>query len=277
MPLLKLFVLCLFVLWFTLIAPVCAVAQQQDKGFQECVEKGNKLRDEERYQEALKVWDECLRHDPGNSMLNSLIMITKGQMIQEEDRYTRIGTKFYYADPGKALQAWRKVVLINPKNEEARENARKLEEEIDGQLAKPLAEAEGMLGNKEFLHAQEIVVEALRLDPRHPKALELLKQIKLSYVADLRDRAVRAEEYYRAGSHARAVRMLEDLVSDKAYPQEDLSRTYTYLGLSYAALGDEQKALESFRNGLRFNQAATVPQDTPDGIKSLFQKAKNGG
>lgn len=136
-------------------ASVPVFAELTDKGFQECVEKGNKLRDEERYQEALKTWDDCLRLDPSNGMLNSLIMITKGQMVQEEDYYTRIGTKLYYSEPGKALQAWRKVVSIDPQNQEARENARKLEEEIDAQVSKPLAEAEVMLANKEFLHAQE--------------------------------------------------------------------------------------------------------------------------
>jgi tetratricopeptide (TPR) repeat protein len=267
----------LVILSLVFISPGHAVAEQQDKGFQECVEKGNKLRDQERYREALKTWDECLRLDPANSMLNSLIMITKGQMVQEEDRYTRIGTKFYYSEPGKALQAWRKVVSINPQNQEASENARRLEEEIDAQLSKPLVEAELALKNKEFLHAQEYVADALRLDPRHPKALELMKQIKVAYMGELKGRAVRAEQYYRAGNHARAVRMFEDLVSDKSYPPEELSRTYTYLGLSYASLDDEQNALESFRNALRFNQAAELPQDTPERIRSLFHKAKNGG
>jgi tetratricopeptide (TPR) repeat protein len=252
-------------------------ATQTEKGIQECVEKGNKLRDAERYQEALKVWDDCLRLDPSNSMLNSLIMITKGQAVQEEDYYARMGTKLYYSDPGKALQAWRKVVAINPQNQEAKENAKKLEEEIDAQVSKPLAEAEVMLQNKEFIHAQENVADALRLDPRHPKALDLMKRIKIAYVVELKERAVRAEQHYRGSNYARAVRMLEDLVSDKSYPPEELSRTYVFLGLSYGALGDEQNSLESFRNALRFNRTAGLPLDTPEKIRSLFDKAKNGG
>lgn len=265
-------VICLLVF----VVPGRVVAERQDR-IQECVEKGNKLRDQERYQEALATWEECLRLDPANSMLNSLIMITKGQMAQEEDRYTRIGTKFYYSEPGKALQAWRKVVSINPQNQEARENAKKLEEEIDAQLSKPLAEAEVLLKNKELVHAQEYVADALRLDPRHPRALELMKQIKAAYVIELKDRAMRAEQYYRTGNYARAARMLEDLVSNKAYPPEELSRSYTYLGISYASLDDDQNALESFRNAIRFNQAAELPQDTPEKIRKLFHKAKNGG
>lgn len=251
-------------------------AEEQDR-IQQCVEKGNKLRDQERYQEALTTWEECLRLDPANGMLNTLLMITRGQMTQEEDRYTRIGTKLYHLEPGKALQAWRKVASINPKNQEARENAKKLEEEIDAQVSKPLADAEILLKNKELVHAQENVANALRLDPRHPKALELMKQVKTAYVMELKDRAVRAEQYYQAGHFGRAARMFEDLVSDKTYPPEYLSRSYTYLGLSYASLNDDENALESFRNALRFNQATELPQDTPEKIRKLFHKAKNGG
>lgn len=267
----------LLFLLLLLVVPGPGNGEGQDKGFQDCVEQGNRFRDQERYEEALRAWEQCLRLDPGNSMLNSLIMITKGQMAQEEDRYTRIGTKFYYSEPGKALQAWRKVISINPQNQEARENAKRLEEEINAQLSKPLAEAEVKLKDKEFLHAQEYVADALRLDPLHPKALELMKEIKVAYVADLKDRAVRAEQYYRGGNYGRAVRMLEDLVFDKAYPPEDLWKAYTYLGLSYASLGDDENARESFRNALRFNGAAELPPDTPERIRILFHKAKNGG
>lgn len=276
-PLINKFFTAVFVVGFLVFAGFAGVLAEEQDRLQQCVEKGNKLRDQERYQEALTNWEQCLRLDPANSMLNSLIMITKGQMAQEEDRYTRIGTRFYHSEPGKALQAWRKVVSINPRNQEASENARKLEEEIDAQVSNPLADAEVLLKNKELIHAQEHVADALRLDPRHPKALELMKQIKAAYVIELKDRAGRAEQYYRAGNYGRAARMFEDLVLDKAYPPEDLSRSYTYLGLSYASLDNDQSALESFRNALRFNHGVELPRDTPDKIRELFHKAKNGG
>lgn len=257
--------------------PSFVVSEEVDKErvIEKYIERGNQYLREGNYKDALKEWEKGLEIDPGNSSLNALITITKVQMKEEKEIQIKIGTECFFSDPRKALKAWEMVLNIDPEDNNARENVKRLREEIDKRIKALITEAEDRLRRNEFLYSRDSVMEILRLDPDNHQGKELVERIKDGYIKELKEKLKGAQGYYYAGRYNKAIEILEDLVKEKLLdPIKDIPNAYMFLGYSYAASGEEEKAIESFGNALRFSPQIEASPDVPLRIKSIFDKAR---
>lgn len=257
--------------------PSFVVSEEVDKKrvIEKYIERGNQYLREGNYQDALKEWEKGLEIDPGNSSLNALITITKVQMKEEKEIQIKIGTECFFSDPRKALKAWETVLNIDPEDNDARENVKKLGEEIDKRLNVLIVEAEKKLQQGEFIYAGELAKKIMQLDPDNQQGKELVKRIEDGYIKELKAKLKKAEGHYHAGRFNRAIEILGDLVSERLLdPIEDAAKAYMFLGYCYGTTGEEEKAIESFRNALRFSPQIEVSSDVPLSIKDIFYKAR---
>ncbi len=77
--------------------------------------------------------------------------------------------------------------------------------------------------------------------------------------------------YYEQGAYTQSVRELE--AAKALGPQ--LVRVYHNLGLAYSAIGENQKAIENFEQGLRLNAAAASPSAWPFIDYATFLNTQN--
>ncbi|MDP3013628.1 MAG: tetratricopeptide repeat protein [Candidatus Subteraquimicrobiales bacterium] len=257
--------------------PSSVVSEEIDKEtvIKRHVEEGNRYLREGNYRDALKEWEKGLEIDSGNSSLNALITITKVQMKEEKEIQINIGIKYFFSEPGKAIKAWETVLRIDPDDADARENVKRLREEIDRRIKVLIPEVEERLQRKEFLYAKDSAMEILKLDPGSQQGKELVDRIKEAYIENLREKLKGAQNHYYAGKYNKAIENLEDLVKEKLLdPIEDTPTAYMFLGYCYGTTGEEEKAIESFRNALRFSPQIEVSSDVPLKIKNIFYKAR---
>ena len=242
------------------------------------IEQGNKYLREGNYREALKEWAAGLEIDPGNSTLNSLITITKVQMREEKEIQIKNGTKYFFGEPGKALKAWEAVLRIDPDDADAKENVKRLNEEINKRIKVLASEAEERLRRGEFLYARDSTMEILKIDPGSAIGNELVERIKDAYTQELKKKLKNAQDYYYNGSYKKAIEILEDLVMEKMLdPMKDTPNAYIFLGYSYGAIGEDGKAIENFKNALRFDPRISISPEVPLRIHNMFDKARKGG
>lgn len=263
--------------FFTGFMPSFVVSEEVDKErvIEKYIERGNQYLREGNYKDALKEWEKGLEIDPGNSSLNTLITITKVQMKEEKEIQISIGTKYFFSDPRNALKAWEMVLNIDPEDNDARENVKKLREEINERIKALITEAEKKLQQGEFIYAGELAKKIMQLDPDNQQGKELVKRIEDGYIKELKAKLKKAEGHYSAGRFNRAIEILEDLVEERLLdPIEDTAKAYMFLGYCYGTTGEEEKAIGSFRNALRFSPQIEVSPDVPLSIKNIFYKAR---
>lgn len=260
--------------------PSSVVSEEIDKEtvIKRHIEEGNRYLREGNYRDALKEWGKGLEIDSGNSSLNALITITKVQMKEEKEIQIKIGTECFFSDPGKALRAWESVLNIDPEDNDAKENVKRLREEIDKRIKVLIVEAEKKLQQGEFIYAGELAKKIMQLDPDNQQGKELVKRIEDGYIKELKAKLKKAEGHYHAGRFNRAIEILEDLVGERLLdPIVDTPTAYMFLGYSYGAIDQEEKAIESFKNAIRFNPQINVSSDVPPRIKNIFYKARMKG
>jgi Tfp pilus assembly protein PilF len=259
-------------------AMVVTVASAQhsvpEAGSRAYLERGNAYLHDGQYHKAIAEWEKGLQRDPSNSLLHSMIAITQAQMREERKRQIDRGMHYFFSHPGKACQAWLRVLEITPDDDDAQANVRFLKQESRKHLAALLPAVEEHLRRKEFVQARDLAVKARELACDTDDGSVFIERIKHAYIADLQEKLCLAQRYYQANQYAKAIILLEDLTEEELLPVADLAQTYMFLGYAYEALRKNDKAVWCFRNALRFNPSIDIQQDIPAQFQGIFSSTR---
>ena len=263
--------------WFIVVSLIPAAAPAQPVGgdaVEQHIERGNRHLRAGEYGEALREWEMGLRKDPSNSMLHTLIAITKVQIRPEKKRQIALGTRHFFTKPGKACKAWLRVMQMDPDDAEARRNVELLQEEIEKRVSDLTSAAEQHIRRSEFIDARDLAVEIMELECDSNNSQLLMEKIRNGYVGHLKDKLGAAQRDYHAGKSVSAVEILEDLTGEDLLSGSDTATVYLFLGYAYAALREDERALASFKSAISFNPTITVRADAPARVHRIFREAR---
>jgi tetratricopeptide (TPR) repeat protein len=252
---------------------------------------------EERWTEAVSMFQKSLDIDPGNT--NTRIYLDKAQQNlkvsksmqdrrKDAERFFKNGLAAYQDKRLKeAVDEFEKAVAAYPEYKEAEEYLRKVQAEYDDTINVPLEEGKTALRENRLGDAIKSFERVLQIDPAHPVAKEFLAKaqgmvkdtiVRYNAQGDLK---LKQAKYDEALKEYRQVLLLDEGNANAAAgiktcreKLKEMIDRYMDAGIQQYNGQEYKKAVENFEKVLSLDPDFQVAKDYLERAKSEFEKNK---